>query len=225
MQISNLEIGMILKSYKHLCEVLEENVKTSNSKKAQLKEWERYFEYHKDGNKFIIDSIFNVEKEKIDNRSAGNNKGKFKNYDKLKISISEYNNKGVYYILNNNDIYIGSTVAGFKQRFQSHYSGDVPCMKHTYKLLQDGGLFYILLDMSDIIDEELIRMVEREVIDYAESDTGFNVINKIKGNAYKNIEVKSDDYYAIIKLLSENGFLNNGQLLQINKNTVMFKNE
>ena len=42
---SRLEIGMIVKNYKELCNLLNENPKTGNSKNAQLKEWQRYFEF------------------------------------------------------------------------------------------------------------------------------------------------------------------------------------
>ena len=42
---SRLEIGMIVKNYKELCALLNENPKTGNSKNAQLKEWQRYFEF------------------------------------------------------------------------------------------------------------------------------------------------------------------------------------
>ena len=79
MKIENLEIGQVLKSYKHLCEVLEEPIKAGNSKKAQIKEWERYFKYHKDGNKFIIDEIYSTLLPKLDNRNDGNNKSKYIN--------------------------------------------------------------------------------------------------------------------------------------------------
>lgn len=74
MNISNLEVGQIHKSYKALCQFLGENTKTSNSKKAQLKEWERHFLYEKDGNKFVIKEIYNEPLTKIDNRKGGNNK-------------------------------------------------------------------------------------------------------------------------------------------------------
>ena len=73
MQISNLKENMILKNYKQLCEVLEIPVATSNSKKAQFKELERYCEYHKEGNKIVIDTIYTEVKEKMDGRA--NNKG------------------------------------------------------------------------------------------------------------------------------------------------------
>ena len=72
MKIENLKVGMTIKNYKLLCEVLEEKVSSGNTKKSQFKEWERYFKYHKSGNKFIIDEIYAEPKNKIDNRSDGN---------------------------------------------------------------------------------------------------------------------------------------------------------
>lgn len=58
MNIKNLSVGQEIKNYKMLCEILEEKVKGGDSKKAQLKEFERYCKYHKDKNKFIIDEIY-----------------------------------------------------------------------------------------------------------------------------------------------------------------------
>jgi hypothetical protein len=40
---------MEVKNYKKMCELLNEEVKTSNSKKAQLKRWERYISWSKNG--------------------------------------------------------------------------------------------------------------------------------------------------------------------------------
>lgn len=78
MKIENLKQGMILKNYKELCSVLEVLPKKtgSNSYKSQLKEFERYFEYHKEGHKIIIDKICKEVKSKMDNRcynKGGNN--------------------------------------------------------------------------------------------------------------------------------------------------------
>lgn len=57
MKIEKLTIGLKVKNYKALCELLEEEIKEGNSKKAQLKQWEQYFTWHKEGNAFVIDSI------------------------------------------------------------------------------------------------------------------------------------------------------------------------
>lgn len=70
MNISNLQINHTYKNYKQLCEVLEDRAKAGNSKKAQLKEWERFFTYSKDGNKFIINKIYDIPLDKIENRGG-----------------------------------------------------------------------------------------------------------------------------------------------------------
>jgi len=58
-----------IKNYKILCGILDIPVKAStNSKQAQYKEMDRYFKYHKEGNKFIIDEIYDIPLDKIDNR-------------------------------------------------------------------------------------------------------------------------------------------------------------
>ena len=67
--IDQLEVGLIVKNYKAMCELLNESVKAGNSKKTQLKEWERYFNYSKQGNKFIITDIYDVPAERIDLRN------------------------------------------------------------------------------------------------------------------------------------------------------------
>ena len=40
---SGLELGMVVKNYKEMCRILGEEITDGNSKKAQLKEWARYF--------------------------------------------------------------------------------------------------------------------------------------------------------------------------------------
>jgi len=63
----------IIKNYKELCAVLDEKMAVGGSKKYQLKEFERFFKYHKSGNKFIIDEIYNNPLEKIETRGGANN--------------------------------------------------------------------------------------------------------------------------------------------------------
>lgn len=67
MHIDNLELKTY-KNYKELCEALEIKPCAGNSKKSQLKELDTYCNYHKEGNKFIIDEIFDIQKEKEDLR-------------------------------------------------------------------------------------------------------------------------------------------------------------
>ena len=63
MNLKNIKPKQIVNSYRQLCELLEEPVKTSDSKKAQIKEWERYFSFHKKENDryaLVIDEVYDT---------------------------------------------------------------------------------------------------------------------------------------------------------------------
>jgi hypothetical protein len=94
MNIKNLEVGQIIKNYKQICELLNEDIKTGKSKQLQLKDWERYFSFHKEGQKIIIDEVFNDIKEKVDMRGKqDNNTAKYVENIELNI-IGELLTKG-----------------------------------------------------------------------------------------------------------------------------------
>ena len=58
MKIENLKEGMVIKNYKELCGYLGWNTTTGNAKKSQFKELERFCKYHKDGQKIVVDEVF-----------------------------------------------------------------------------------------------------------------------------------------------------------------------
>ena len=126
MNINSLELKEY-KNYKILCSVLEDKVKTGKSKQLQQEDWKRYFKWDKKGHKFIITEIYDKPKEKIDGRinnglnpnSYGNNIIDIPNF---KVDRKDWNSIGVYTIILDNNIYIGSTIAGFRDRFRRHNS-------------------------------------------------------------------------------------------------------
>jgi hypothetical protein len=73
MNIKNLEIGKVYKSYRQVCQVLGEPIKDGNSKRAQMKMWERCFLYERTGNKIIIKELYSNPITKVENRGGGNN--------------------------------------------------------------------------------------------------------------------------------------------------------
>lgn len=73
MQVNNLTVGQEVKNYKKLCALLNIAIKGGNGKKLQQKEFDRYFKYEKQGQKYIIKEIYEQAKEKIDKRKEGNN--------------------------------------------------------------------------------------------------------------------------------------------------------
>jgi hypothetical protein len=68
MNLENLSTGLIVNNYKEMCKLLGEDVKFGNSKKYQLKEWQCYFNFEKQGNAFVITEIFSKPKPKVDER-------------------------------------------------------------------------------------------------------------------------------------------------------------
>ena len=72
---SLLEIGMVVKNYKEMCKLLGEQPTTGNSKKAQMKNWERYFEITKvkGSQKMMVSDIYDEPLAVVDGRSQGNN--------------------------------------------------------------------------------------------------------------------------------------------------------
>lgn len=65
--------GLVIKNYNELCSLLDLDNKGGNTKVANIKNIQRFCEFEKDGQKFIIKKIFDSPKEKIDKRVSGNN--------------------------------------------------------------------------------------------------------------------------------------------------------
>jgi hypothetical protein len=185
-----------------------------NAKKAQIKEFERYFNYKKVGQKFIITEIYNEPLTKVDKRCEGNNKGKDnKNYlIPPKLSTS----KGVYIIKDYNDIYIGSTISGFRARYRQHMRNYDNLMPHTQDLLLNGATFNYLWVARDEATEQEIRDMEQHYIDLYKSKVNVNLINKTevakcctfkKANINKNrrIIVPNNQYQRALDILNEYG--------------------
>ena len=213
MKIENLKEGLIVKNYKELCSLLGIKPTGGDSKKAQLKELERFIKYHKEGNKFVVDEIYDHVKEKVDLRCLNDTRVEYNN---LNIEDEKFNNIGIYKIYLNADIYIGSTIAGFRKRFQQHNSMSSESPSGTHEFLQNGGVFEILYDMTGIEDDELIRMVETEFINEYLLNPEWNVINKCKSSiSYKSkykkkkktIKIDEDKLYDAIQLLAKHGLI------------------
>lgn len=110
MNFDKLYVGMVIKNYKELCMLLEIEVLTSNSKKAQLKEIERYVLLEKIGHKFIVKEIYKDIKPKIENRGGANN-----NIDYIKhievlildMLFNDYNLKKGEIFLSKNKLLLG----------------------------------------------------------------------------------------------------------------------
>jgi len=232
MNIDKLYVGMTFKNYKEFCIAMGIPVKTStNSKKAQFKELERYCTYIKQGQKITITEIFDKPLDKIDHRGTDNNRKEFPNF---LISKEDETKTGIYKIVlnENNDIYIGSTTTSFRQRFIQHrkFNSRSPL---TSTMLENGATFD-LLEICEEMSEPQIRKLENQYIREYRNNPQWNVVNtndawsyapsnkpkkpkhprriqkeKIFKQKYRNIKikVKAEDYNKTIILLKENNLI------------------
>lgn len=99
--VSRLESGVVVKNYKEMCEILEEDICEGNSKKAQLKEWTRYFAWEKKGQKFIILDIYDEPLPKDDGRQNKNIYVQYIQVILMKILSKQRNTKEPFYITTN----------------------------------------------------------------------------------------------------------------------------
>lgn len=224
MDTSKLEVGMRVKNYKVLCELLGEPTKAGNPRIRQLNDFTRYFNYEKQGHAFIITEILNKPKPKIDKRKdpkrEPHNRKSFKQF---KISKEYEMRNGVYKITHEERIYIGSTFRdeGFRARFRQHlYKTN---KTYTRDMLLKGGKFEILwMCPENLEDEYVVRKIEEGFIKYFKENTTLNVMNKKeetniargktgkrkveknKAPRYKKIRVNKKDYERVLEFMKLN---------------------
>ena len=218
----------IYKNWKEICEEMDWNDICGNYKKARLKDLGTMCKYHKEGQKIVIDEIYENPIEKNDNRKNNGGHSTKQNFPNYNIEREYDDDIGVYRIINydTKEVYIGSTIDGFRMRFLRH-NGGCKGMKHTYDLLHNGGVFEIISDMTGY-DEISIRKAEQHFIDEYSNDDNYNIINhrdevNYKGKRknkkvtykskinnkklYKNIKIEADKYEQAIELLIKNGLI------------------
>ena len=212
-KIQDIYVGQEFKNYKEMCIWLGEESKRANSKKAQIKEWKRSFDFDTIGQKIIITEIYNEPKKKIDHR-GGNNSKPYKHFD---IGIYKPDRtmdklKGVYIIQLDNKVYIGSTTNGFRLRYRQHCMC-LGSMEHTYNLLKEGATFDILWIADENDTERTIRTKEAEYIEQYAKDS-YDMCNshspvvlseKKPKPKYKRLRINEEDYEKAFALLMENG--------------------
>ena len=214
MNIGNLKEGMVVKNYKKLCKLLEIEVKSGNTKISQMKELETFCSFHRNGQKIIIDKIYDNPIPKEDGRTLR----KINSYPNFNVNEDEVESIGVYKIELGNYIYIGSTVVSFKRRFKEHTFNNNKLI--TKEMIKNGAIFTILQNCDGMSEPE-VRLVENIWIEeyknnpnyilvnsnkaYSYSDKKQNKINKPKPPKYKSIKVNENDYEKLLLLIEENG--------------------
>ena len=183
---------MKLLTYKQLCKEFDlPYYSGGNQKKAQLEELKRYYNYEKQGNKYLI-------KEKYDKPLLKQRKGKY--IKQFQIPFEYEKSAGIYAIKKDTCIYIGQTNNFFK-RFQKH------CIYNP--LIQEGGIMY-LLELEDNREQRLFKETKWSYYYLNQGYTlcnSFKLLKKEKKEKIKfmKIFVNVNQYETACKILKDNG--------------------
>lgn len=74
------KVGDEIKNYKEMCKLLDEKVRNGNSKKSQLKRWEKLFSWNNEGYRFIITEVHKSTYLHHDNNKVGINVKAYSEY-------------------------------------------------------------------------------------------------------------------------------------------------
>lgn len=225
MNLNNIYVGMVVKNYKVMCELLNEKIKRGKSRQLQIKDWTRYFTFKQDVHKLIVVDIFDTPLGKIDMRGKAEGIRNNKEIPQFKIPNELWKSSGIYAITLNNDIYIGSTNAGFRKRFFNHRS---KFNKFVTKQMIDNGAIFEILEITNDLPESELRQLEQSYYNSFKNNKKWNVVNsqnpfkiklskkyrikkmtldKIKKPKYKKISVLKENYDKAIELLTINNLI------------------
>lgn len=160
MQVENLKVGQVYK-YKELTEILDIKYLGGKQKINQLEDFKRYFDYEKQGTKFLIKEIYKQAKEKMDMRKVvkEEDKRRLGNNNELSTHIQysllcllenieiQDRTRGVsfnrYYLYNHfgltNDKFIGGLLnkESYAESMNMTEMAVNECYNYTYKTLYD----------------------------------------------------------------------------------------
>lgn len=166
MNTSKLKKNQVFKNYVELCNFLGIKNTGGKFKILQLKELERFCEYHKEGYKFVIDKVYTKEKEKVDKRKYGNNNKKAKctryllldflsNYDLSKsetISFSKGNLLKCLNIINDNYVVIKND----KREYAKALGISVEAVNECLSYFDDRVMKLINRSLNTLIRESIL---------------------------------------------------------------------
>ena len=221
-----------IKNYKIMCQLIGEEECTGNSKKAQINRWKRYFEFHKEGQKFVIDEIYDEPFPTDDARKR--REGLYVKYIELllleflskqvdyKVTLG---NKEMYRILGmTNDRYdirnrMGSTKANEILRQTIMNNEDKFAFTNSPKISNfDINNFYFRAEqkLNRILYSALRSMKDRFLIDYKK----VNIIVEYNEDDSQHLDYRESNAYedkiileAKNKIIKEMGYDNMTEIM------------
>lgn len=182
--ISRLESGLVVKNYKEMCEILDEEISEGNSKKAQLKEWSKYFAWEKKGQKFIILDIYDEPLPKEDGRQNKNIYVQYIEVILMKILSKQKNTKDPFYITTNQ---MWKLLGMINDNYKNISLDDLNNMITDYEVTSfDMKKFYQRCNqrLREILFSSLNKLEDRALIKY-EIETVIVYLDEERKTVYK----------------------------------------
>lgn len=183
--ISKLESGIVVKNYKEMCEILDEDICDGNSKKAQLKEWSRYFAWEKKGQKFIILDIYDEPLPKDDGRQNKNIYVKYIEVILMKILSKQKTTRDPFYITTNQ---LWRLLGMINNNYKNISLDDLNNMITEYEVTSfDMKKFYQRCNqrLREILFSSLNKLEDRALIKY-EIETVIVYLDEERKTVYKS---------------------------------------
>ena len=168
---SQLKEGMVVKNYKELCNLLNETVLAGDSKKAQVERWKCYFDFDRQGVKYIINEIFDEPYPSLDARK--NREGIYVGYIELLLMDYLSNKKNYTAYLTKRQLYnlLGMTSCTYSEKRDKvkEIIDDVNNDNQTQIYKSDVKEFYSRADLklNSIINSALKSMKNKFLIEYS----------------------------------------------------------
>ncbi|EGT2191743.1 hypothetical protein GM168_07890 [Clostridium perfringens] len=208
--MSNLREGQVFKNYKELCVFLGWEITNGNSKKKQMDTLSTMCKWHKEGNKIVVDEVYEKQLAKKDGRKNNFGTGKKRMFsDEF---YGEFNTSGIYILSDKFDKkYIGSSKNVY-ERFMDHRKKSEGS---TSKYLDKDSIQIEIMDMTrGIEDREFLYELEKIAIEEFVK-AGVDLVNRITRvkkervtkEKFKTIKVKNDVYEQAIEILKINGLV------------------
>ena len=169
-----LTIGQIFKNRKQMCKYLnQEYISNKTASTPQLKEWQRYIEWEKEGQKIIITDIYPTPLDKTDGRVANGTQKYQKFIEDILLSYMASEMNKTNSTNENNDYQFLFTLNGIA--LICKMINDKYVRKDIYKVLEGEGYtpfnikdFFARTELkfSLIINNALKNMEKRKLINY-----------------------------------------------------------
>ena len=164
--INKITENQIFPNYKALCSYVGQPVLSGNSKKAQIKQWQRYFDFSRNGQKIKIEKTYGNLKIKVDNRKFN---GK-STYSKL------IEDNFIDYYKNANDVGCKYMYCTLNQIIlMCGMANKIYCYKNIYQKLQKQNFdSFNIIDFTfrtknkfnAIVHSALNSMKKRDIVDF-----------------------------------------------------------